>query len=181
MSPDRVGFYRRPTEEVAHDLIGCWFSHRVDGTWRRIRLVETEAYLPEDDPACHAFRGVTPRTRPMFEPGGILYVYFIYGMHWCANVVTDARGKGAAVLLRAGITPEGKRIDGPGRLARYLGLTGDDNGRRITSAGLRIQADDRTVQFQKHIHRTPRIGITRAVELPLRFLVASFPGDVQGA
>ena len=181
MLPDRISFFRRPTEVVAHDLIGCWLSHRVDGSWRRVRLVETEAYLPDGDPACHAYRGITPRTRPMFESGGILYVYLIYGMHWCANIVTEERGKGAAVLLRAGITPHGQRINGPGRLTRYLGLTGADNGRSMNSAGLRIRTDDKTLRFQELIQRTPRIGITKAVELRLRFLAASLPDDAPGA
>ena len=117
----------------------------------------------------------------MFEPGGILYVYFIYGMHWCANIVTDVQGQGAAVLLRGGVTPTGKHIDGPAKLASYLGLSGDDNARRVNTPGLRVRSDDRTGEYQATIRITPRIGITKAVDRPLRFVAASLLDDAPAA
>ena len=93
-----VSFYRRPAEEVARDLVGTIL---VRGD-RRARIVETEAYVGEHDLACHASRGRTNRTQIMFGPAGHAYVYFIYGMHWCLNVVCGAADEGGAVLLRAG-------------------------------------------------------------------------------
>ncbi len=105
--PDRAWF-ARPTTEVARDLIGCALV--VDaGTADAVaaRVVETEAYLGTADPASHAFRGPTPRSAVMFGPAGHLYVYFTYGMHHCANVVTEADGVAGAVLLRAAVVEEG--------------------------------------------------------------------------
>jgi DNA-3-methyladenine glycosylase len=113
----------------------------------------------------------------MFEQGGILYVYFIYGMHWCANIVTEEAGKGRAVLLRAAIDEEGQRIDGPARLTKALGWNGDDNYRSVLSEDLSIYEDAETESFRQGIVVTPRIGITKAADRPLRFVVPPAPGD----
>ena len=150
-----------------------------------MRLLETEAYLGSTDAAAHSYRGITPRTKPMFEEGGILYVYFIYGMHWCANIVTEGRGLGHAVLLRAGrrqgeggrrksesrVRTNELRIDGPARLVNYLGLTGDDTGRSVLTKGFGVYEDSETDRYRARIQVTPRIGITKAADLPLRFVV----------
>jgi len=112
--------FRRPTEAVARRLLGAWFVRR----WRKglyaARIVETEAYLGEADRAAHSFGGRrTPRVEPMYGDGGLLYVFFVYGMHHCANVVTRVEGDPQAVLLRAAEGPPGapaRLMSGPARL-----------------------------------------------------------------
>src|SRR4051812_34359251 len=94
-------FFDRDTELVARELLGCLLVHRVDGVERVGRIVETEAYLGVGDLAAHSARGVTPRTQVMFGPPGHAYVYLIYGMHHCLNIVTEGEGQGTAVLVRA--------------------------------------------------------------------------------
>ncbi|HZX98808.1 MAG TPA: DNA-3-methyladenine glycosylase [Dermatophilaceae bacterium] len=131
-------FFARPVLEVAPQLLGCTVSH----AGVTVRLTEVEAYDGSNDPGSHAFRGQTPRTRVMFgEPGG-LYVYFTYGMHWCANLVCGSAGAASAVLMRAGEVVEGLELArtrragvidrdlarGPARLAMTLALTRDQNG-----------------------------------------------------
>ena len=131
-------FFARPVLDVAPELLGCHISH----AGVTVRLTEVEAYDGSNDPGSHAFRGPTPRTRVMFgEPGG-LYVYFTYGMHWCANLVCGSAGAASAVLLRAGEVVEGLELArtrrprssdrdlarGPARLAMALALGRDQNG-----------------------------------------------------
>jgi DNA-3-methyladenine glycosylase len=144
MSPRlRRAFFARPVLEVAPELLGCTVSH----AGVTVRLTEVEAYDGANDPGSHAFRGQTPRTRVMFgEPGG-LYVYFTYGMHWCANLVCGRAGAASAVLLRAGEvvggleTARARRVGvtdrdlarGPARLAMTLALTRDQNGLDTTA------------------------------------------------
>ena len=137
-------WFARPTIEVARDLIGCALivdAGRPDSVVARI--VETEAYLGLEDPASHAFRGPTPRSAVMFGPPAHLYVYFTYGMHHCANVVTEVDGIAGAVLLRAAAVEEGldtviarrgehvataALLQGPGNLCRGLGISRADTG-----------------------------------------------------
>jgi DNA-3-methyladenine glycosylase len=169
--------------KVARDLVGC--ALLVDtGTPDAVvaRIVETEAYLGTSDPASHAFRGPTPRSKVMFGPAGVLYVYFTYGMHYCANVVTEPDGVAGAVLLRAAAVEDGEAtviarrraglpsaalLRGPGNLCRGLGITKGDNGIDLLEPGSRIHVAPRT--------RTPpiavgtRIGLRQAVDRPLRF------------
>lgn len=173
-------FYLQNTEYVARQLIGCILS--VPGY--HVRLTETEAYLPANDAACHASRGITRRNAPMFNDGGILYLYLIYGLHWCCNIVTEPAGLGAAVLLRAGIVgttladlvpgpgAATRLISGPGRLTRHLRLDGRQNCVSVLgSAGFSVQRDIHTDTYQQHIQATPRIGITHGREHLLRFVV----------
>jgi DNA-3-methyladenine glycosylase len=135
-------FYAMPATEVAPALLGHTLVRELpDGTRTAARIVEVEAYGP-DDPASHAFRGQTPRNAVMFGPPGHLYVYFTYGMHFCMNVVTGRSGEGTAVLLRAGEPVEGveemrarrgreRMLDlcsGPGRFAQAFGVTRAENG-----------------------------------------------------
>jgi DNA-3-methyladenine glycosylase len=132
-----------PVLEVATLLLGARLVHRTTDGLVAVRLTEVEAYAGPDDPGSHAFRGPTPRTAIMFGPPGHLYVYFSYGMHWCANVVCGPEGHASAVLLRAGEVVEGldpararrptSRRDaelarGPARLTGALGITGADDG-----------------------------------------------------
>jgi DNA-3-methyladenine glycosylase len=147
------------------------------------RIVETEAYTGEDDPASHAYRGRTARNAVMFGPAGHAYVYFTYGMHFCLNVVADRKGEAGAVLLRAleplsGIEvmrargdhgPEDRLLSGPGKIGRAFGLTLQDNGRDFTRGPLGIAAG--APVSDREVRVSPRIGISRAVERPYRFAV----------
>jgi DNA-3-methyladenine glycosylase len=120
-------FYRRETVAVARDLIGSWFARRHRNVWYGARIVETEAYLGAMDAAAHSWRGRrTARVEPMYADGGHLYVFLVYGMHYCANVVTRTKGIAEAVLLRAAEGPAGtpvRFLSGPGRLCAGLGVT----------------------------------------------------------
>lgn len=133
-------FYDRDTVVVAQELLGTHLVHVVAGVERVGRIVEVEAYLGPHDLAAHSARGLTPRTRVMFGPPGHAYVYFVYGMHWCANVVTQREGTASAVLLRA-LEPvkniEG-RTNGPALLCRAMGIDGRHNGHDLLSEDLYI-------------------------------------------
>ena len=136
-------FYARPTVEVAHALLGKLLVRRPPdraGAPRVARIVEVEAYLGERDAASHARRGPTPRAAIMFGPPGFLYVYLIYGMHHCMNVVTETDGVAGAVLLRAAAPVEGvpdlkRPLTGPGKLCAGLAITRRDNGLDLTTGG----------------------------------------------
>lgn len=161
--------------DVAAAIIG--WTLLVDGVGGRI--VEVEAYA-EDDPASHAFGGPTARNASMFGPPGHLYVYRSYGIHWCANVVCERRGRGAGVLLRAiepthgietmrarrGVADERLLCSGPGRLTQALGLSGVDDGADLCRQPFALVAPATPTV----VERTPRIGISRAVEQPWRYV-----------
>jgi DNA-3-methyladenine glycosylase len=121
-------FFERNAEAVARDLIGCYLVRRRSRRVVKLRITETEAYVGPHDLACHAARGRTSRTEPMFGHAGTLYVYLVYGMHWMLNVVTGPVNYPAAVLIRSVDT-----ITGPGRLTRALGITRALNNRAATS------------------------------------------------
>jgi DNA-3-methyladenine glycosylase len=145
------------------------------------RIVEVEAYR-SDEPAAHSFRGPTPRTAVMFGPAGHLYVYFSYGMHHCANVVTGATGDGQAVLLRAAVPLAGIELmtrrrsgrrqlaDGPGKLCQAFGLDLGHTGLDVCGRS-EVHVDDDGTPPPEVPLATPRVGITKAVDLPWRFLV----------
>lgn len=168
---------RGSVHEVAAGIIG--WTLLVDGVGGRI--VEVEAYA-EGDPASHAFRGATARNASMFGPPGHLYVYRSYGIHWCANVVCEQQGRGAGVLLRAlepthglermrerrGVADERLLCAGPGRLTQALGLTGRDDGADLSRPPFELRAPSSPVV----VERTTRIGISRAVEQPWRYVEA---------
>ncbi|WP_414639358.1 DNA-3-methyladenine glycosylase [Archangium sp.] len=159
-----MSFYARPALTVARELLG---AHLIidEGGWRRVgRIVETEAYVGEQDLACHASKGRTPRTEVLFGPPGRAYVYLIYGMYHCFNVVTDVEGVGSAVLVRAvepveGL-PEKARTDGPGRLCRALGLTLAHNREDLRSARLHLEPGASVPEAG--VERGPRIGVDYA-------------------
>jgi DNA-3-methyladenine glycosylase len=148
----------------------------------RGRIVETEAYLGPHDPACHAAAGLTARTRTLHGPPGHAYVYFIYGMHWCFNTVTREAGHGSAVLIRALEPVSGHALmrrrrdverdedltSGPARLCEALGITKDQDGVRLDRGPLRILQGDPVPD--ESVLVTPRIGIRKAADWPLRFL-----------
>jgi DNA-3-methyladenine glycosylase len=165
-------FFDRDTELVARELLGCLLVHRVDGVERVGRIVETEAYLGVGDLAAHSSKGVTPRTRVMFGPPGHAYVYLIYGMHHCLNIVTEAEGQGTAVLLRA-LEPvrnlQGK-TSGPGLLCKAMGIDRRLNGNDFCSATLHVLP--RPAGQALAVVKRPRIGVDYAGEWaarPLRF------------
>jgi DNA-3-methyladenine glycosylase len=155
-------FYDRDPIVVAHELLGKLLVHAVDGVERVGRIVEVEAYLGPHDLAAHSARGLTARTRVMFGPPGHAYVYLIYGMYDCMNVVTQAEGVASAVLLRA-LEPvrnvEG-RTQGPGLLCRALGIDRRMNGHDLTSDQLYIASDP--LPHRISIVRRPRIGVDYA-------------------
>jgi DNA-3-methyladenine glycosylase len=159
----------------------------------RARLVEVEAYLGQDDPASHAFRGPTPRARIMFDEPGHLYVYLSYGMHHCANVVCAPDGTAAAVLLRAAAVEHGEAVarsrrgvavaaarllSGPGNLCRGLGIAAPDNGADLCSRSGRFHLEAAPARVP--VRAGARVGISRATDLPLRFTWAGHPA-VSGA
>jgi DNA-3-methyladenine glycosylase len=181
-------FYDRPTEQVARDLLGAVLECTTPNGVTRARIVETEAYLGDHDAACHAVAGLTPRTKHLFGPPGNSYVYFIYGMYWCFNAVTRERGHGSAVLVRAvhpvdGLDlmrerrPRVKRerdlTNGPGKLCMAMGIAGTLSGRSLRTPPLVIRAGREIPD--EGVVVTPRIGITRAADWPLRYLVRDDP------
>ena len=174
-------FYARSTIEVARGLLGKVLVHGpVAGM-----IVETEAYLGGDDLAAHSSRGITGRTRVIFGPPGHAYVYFIYGMYECLNLVAEPEGAPGCVLLRAlepveGVEtmwkrrPAARRIEqlaaGPGRLTQAMGITRKQNGADVTRGPLHIRESKDKLEIA--IATTPRIGITRCADWPLRFVIA---------
>ena len=172
-------FYDRETEKVARDLLGAFLIHEAKGGVYAGQIVETEAYLGAHDRACHSARGRTARTEPMFGPPGHAYVYLVYGMHHCMNVVTERPGHASAVLIRA-LEPVSElpgRTDGPGRLCRTLSIDRTCNGRDLTGGGLRI-APPLPGASPPRIARRPRVGVAYAgawARRLLRFMVVGNP------
>ncbi|MDQ3936558.1 MAG: DNA-3-methyladenine glycosylase [Actinomycetota bacterium] len=178
----RPGFYDRSVHEVAHDLVGCIVRHGDAAG----RIVETESYHMEE-PACHAYAGLTPRTEVLFGRPGLAYVYRSYGIHALLNAVAEDAGIGAAALIRALEPVEGLDLmrerrglerpedlcSGPGKLTQALGIGLDLNGTPLTGGGpieiLPPRAEDR----EPRVVRGVRIGINKAVDLPWRFCDAT--------
>jgi DNA-3-methyladenine glycosylase len=181
-------FYLRDTDQVARDLLGCRLVRTLpDGSRRSAIIVETEAYLGIEDPAAHTWKGRrTPRVSPMWGPGGHAYVYFIYGIHHCLNVVTRGTGTPQAVLLRSAVSEawwrgeastrdELLRLSGPGRLCRTLEITRELSGAPLSGPDLVLEAGPRR-GFA--VLEGPRVGVDysgEAAEWPLRFGVAGCP------
>ncbi len=189
VAPLPRAFYARPTLEVARDLIGKTLLRRTaDGIVGGV-IVETEAYVAAIDPSAHGFRGQTPRNRSMFGEPGRAYVYRSYGIHFCLNVVTEAEGEAAAVLIRA-IRPtvgielmrlrRGERIvdrdlaRGPGRLCQALALSLTDDGTDLLGAALWI-GETSGIADALPVAATPRVGISQAADWPWRFVVIGDP------
>jgi DNA-3-methyladenine glycosylase len=176
----RRSFYLRPTVGVARDLIGAYIARRWRGRWFGARIVETEAYLGAGDAAAHSFRGRrTSRVEPMYAEGGHLYVFLVYGMHHCANVVTARAGRPEAVLLRAAEGPPDtpRLLSGPGKLGCALGLTVADSGRDLVGGGS-LALFSRPRGPRPRIGKSPRIGVDYAGEAagwPLRFFDLDSP------
>jgi DNA-3-methyladenine glycosylase len=154
-------FYARDTTTVARELLGKHLIHRYGAVERVGRIVEVEAYLGAHDRAAHSSKGLTPRTRVMFGPPGHAYVYLIYGMHHCLNVVTEPEGHGAAVLIRAlePVSNLAGRASGPGLLCRALGVDRRLDGADLLGDTLFITDPE---PGEVRIVKRPRIGVDYA-------------------
>jgi DNA-3-methyladenine glycosylase len=172
-------FFERPVLEVAPDLLGAVVSHAGVS----VRLTEVEAYDGPNDPGSHAYRGRTPRNATMFGPPGHLYVYFTYGMHWCANVVCGGDGTASAVLLRAGEVVEGAEdaqrrrgpqvpardlARGPARLAQALGLAREHDGADLLGSAVALRLPWRP---PPEMRSGPRVGLRNGADRPWRFWI----------
>ncbi|MEK7775280.1 MAG: DNA-3-methyladenine glycosylase [Candidatus Zixiibacteriota bacterium] len=158
-------FYERPTLEVAEEIIGKYIVFDKNGHRKSAKITEVEAYIGQDDPACHAARGMTKRNAIMFGRGGFAYVYLIYGMYHCLNFVTESKGFPAAILLRSAEPIEGfdfcqgsdkKMLSGPGKFCRVFQINLTHNSLDLTNGHLYLQ--DRGAETT--IVKTPRIGIS---------------------
>jgi DNA-3-methyladenine glycosylase len=178
-------FYDRPVLDVARDLVGCVLRH--DGAAGVI--VETEAYH-QAEPACHAYVGLTPRTRTLFGPPGVAYVYRSYGIHALFNAVCEAEGVGAAVLVRALEPLEGVEAmrarrapvadrdlcNGPGKLTQALGIGLHHDGLALASGPVAVEPRPAGWEDVAVDRSAPRIGITKGVELDWRFCAVGHRG-----
>lgn len=182
-------FYMKDALHVAKNLLGKIFIKIENNKILAGRIVETEAYKENFDESAHSFRGKTKRNEVMFEEGGLLYVYFTYGVHFCANVVTGKKDTGDAVLLRAFEPLEGLSImaerryqtteysgkqlinlvNGPGKICQAFNLNREFNGKNLTSDELFIV--DQPCVGKQQIVTTTRIGIKKSVDLPWRFYI----------
>ena len=183
-----VSFFRGPTETVASELVGMVLVSSIGGETTSAIIVETEAYLGYDDPASHGYRHRrNSRNAALFGPPGTWYVYLSYGMHWCANLVCQEAGLASAVLLRAlqpidglevmrrrrGGVPDRELCSGPGKLCQALGITRDLDRSRMSGSPVIVRPPDR--KEASRVVVSPRIGITKAVDWPLRFHLAGSP------
>lgn len=181
-----VSFFAHDALSLAEHLLGCLLVNSTKRGRRSGVIVETEAYT-EDEPSCHAWSGPTDRNQPMFERGGLAYVYLSYGIHRCFNVCSGSQGKGEAVLVRAlepfeglGMMREARRREslsalcsGPGKLCQAMGIELSHSGASLIRSSLQVLAPrERLVDG---IGRSVRIGITKAADLPYRFYVEGSP------
>jgi DNA-3-methyladenine glycosylase len=175
-------FYARAADIVARKLLGKLLIKKGDGLLKGGMIVETEAYYGEQDPASHAYNGRTLRNAVMYSAPGLAYVYLCYGMHYLFNVVTEKEGKAGAVLIRAleplygfeSLLHQAKKnpiCSGPGKLTKALGIDKKDNGLDITLARSAINIIDAAIEIKKEaVGSSPRVGIKKALHLPLRFI-----------
>lgn len=186
-------FFDRDTAVVARELLGAVLECRTAEGVVRGRIVETEAYLGPDDPACHAAAGLTRRNRHLHGPPGTAYVYFIYGVHWCVNAVTGEAGHGSAVLIRALEPLSGEALmrrrrgsgvrerdlaNGPGKLCQALGIDGAFDGTSLARGPVRILRGTPVAEVRVRV--TPRIGISKAADWPLRYVDTTSPCTSRG-
>lgn len=192
--PVPARFFARGADRVAPDLLGCLLVSTVRGGRAAGRIVEVEAYVGENDPAAHCYRGRrTERTEPMYGLPGTAYVYFTYGMHWCFNAVTGAVDVASAVLIRALEPVEGLALmrrrrgrggrrpadrdlcSGPAKLCQALGIDGRFNFHALQTGRLQILAGANGGLPREQVRTGPRIGITEARDWPLRFWMVDSP------
>jgi DNA-3-methyladenine glycosylase len=192
-APLPVGFFARPADVVARELVGALIVSTVHSQRAMGRIVETEAYLGYADPASHGYRHRRhAQNQALYGPPGSWYVYKSYGMHWCANLVCQAQGDGSAVLLRAvepldglevmrgrrGLDERDLLCAGPGRLCQALGITRPElDGQMMAESSVTVLARN---GWAGAVTVTPRIGITKAADWPLRFVTAGSPWVSRG-
>jgi DNA-3-methyladenine glycosylase len=179
-----------PAQEVAPRLLGARLRHRGPSGTVTVEITEVEAYAGEgEDPASHAHRGRTARNAFMFDQPGTLYVYFVYGVHWCMNVVTGEVGRASAVLIRAGDVVEGvelaqgrRNLDDPSRLAQgpanvavSLGVAGVHNGTDLLDPASPVRLLPGVSPAVEQVASGPRVGISRAVDRQWRWWLADRP------
>ncbi len=187
-------FFLRETLIVARELLGMRLVRMDHGQRISGRIVETEAYCGEEDQGCHCKAGRTPRTQVMYGPPGRAYVYFIYGMHWLLNFVTEPVGQPGAVLIRGLIPEEGQQLiaarrkgqpehhwlDGPAKICQALAIDGALNGQEVCRGDGELFVERTPPPETRHIHTTPRIGLDSVPEpwksIPWRFLLKG-PGN----
>jgi DNA-3-methyladenine glycosylase len=189
-----VSFFTRPADVVARELLGALVVSTLGGQRTAGRIVETEAYLGYDDPASHGYRHRRhAQNEALFGPPGTWYVYRSYGMHWCANLVCGERGHGSAVLLRAlepvtglaamrdrrGGVADHRLCSGPGKLCQALGMTREQDGVPMPRSGVIVRPVAGSEPPGALV--TPRIGITKAADWPLRFVEAGSSWTSRGA
>lgn len=181
-------------EAVARDLLGRVIVSGRGSTEVAVRLTEVEAYAGLDDPASHAYRGRTPRTAVMFGRAGHLYTYFVYGMHWCANIVTGPDGEASAVLLRAGQVVDGMEqaarrrrrtgraepadhqlARGPAGLATVLGFDGTSNGADLVAGNGQVRLLEGLAPAAGEVRVGPRVGVAAAADVQRRFWIGGDP------
>jgi DNA-3-methyladenine glycosylase len=182
-SPGARALLHRPAPEAARKLLGWTLSHATEQGNVTVRLTEVEAYAGGQDPASHAYRGRTPRNAIMFGDAGRLYVYFSYGMHWCANIVCGPAGSASAVLLRAGRVVEGTDLArsrrgplvsetglarGPACLTQALGIDKSHSGADLLADGALRLRPARPIDSTE-VSQGPRVGVSVAFEVPWRF------------
>jgi DNA-3-methyladenine glycosylase len=188
-----VEFFERRADLVARELLGAPIRSRLGGRLTEGLIVETEAYLGFDDPASHGYRGrLHDGNRNLYAPPGTWYVYRSYGIHWCANLVCGGPESGSAVLLRAVFPRSGIELmrrrrggvadamlaNGPGKLCQALAITRELDGTPMRRSGVRVYAPESTIPIRVVV--TPRIGISKAVDWPLRFLSTLRPEPLPG-
>lgn len=186
-------FYQQDALHVAEKLPGKYLVRRFNQKYLAGKIVEVEAYTEKDDEASHSFNGLTKRNELMFASGGKLYVYFIYGNHFCCNVVCDKEGTGSAVLLRALEPIEGIELmaqrrfnksevtqkeflnltNGPGKICKAFGISKLENGTDLCGDDIFISEGEKVLK--KNILRTPRIGINKSKDLLRRFYIKDNP------
>ena len=177
-------FYKRDTLTVAKELVGKVMQHTTPKGVISVIINETEAYT-QDEASCHAFSGKSDRNRAMFMEGGHIYIYKIYGMHRCINFVTEYEGRGCAVLLRGVLPLESselllgtaknvcKLLDGPAKLMKNLSIPFEYYGMKINDESCPIKIYESDYE-PLDLKETPRIGISRAQDLPWRFIASEF-------
>ncbi len=188
LKPIERSFFARDTVEVAPDLLGVYIVRKLDNKILVGMIVETEAYRAHDDPACHAYKGLTERTSLLFGEVGHAYIYFIYGVHYCLNVVAHLPSRAGGVLIRAVEPLQGieymerqrhmhkvrSLTNGPGKITQAFSITADLKGTDLTQRGPLFLARGEFINSAE-IDATPRVGISKACEYPWRFIVKNNP------
>lgn len=188
-SPINNSFFIRNTLDVSKEILGKILVRKIDkNNFLAGKIVEVEAYIGEHDPACHAFQKVSGRSSVLYEEGGTIYVYFIYGNYWCFNIVTEKKGTGSAILIRAvepvegieimkQLRPKAKSIydltNGPSKLCLAFDIDKKFNNKKLSKNGIFISEPEKKEKFEIKISK--RIGIIKGADFPYRFFIKDNP------